>query len=289
MNKTVTLKNDRLCVEISTFGAEILSVKGGGGGEFMWDGNPDVWSGRAPILFPICGKLRDDKFTYKGKEYKMLQHGFARKKKFSVEHTDEKKAVLALCSDDETRICYPFDFKFQAIFELAENELTVSYRVENKTDGDMFYSVGAHEAYACPEGIENYTLEFEKEECLHGWRIDAEKRVISEHFDNFGECEKILPLKEEMFRNDAAIFRNLNSSSVCLRKNGGGRSIKVFFPEHTHLLLWNKLGARYLCIEPWCGLNDNYDFYGELNEKEGIIHLKKGEERTVRHVITFME
>ena len=51
----VTLKSNELTAIISKKGAEIQSVKSKNGTEFMWCGDEKVWSGRAPILFPICG------------------------------------------------------------------------------------------------------------------------------------------------------------------------------------------------------------------------------------------
>ena len=73
----VTLKNDSLTVEIETFGAQLKSVIKNGE-NLIWDRNPEFWKESAPLLFPICGGLKDDKFTYQGREYSLLKHGFDR-------------------------------------------------------------------------------------------------------------------------------------------------------------------------------------------------------------------
>lgn len=57
----ILLKNDNISVEISDLGAEILSLKKGSK-EYIRNGKSDVWNGHAPVLFPICGRLAEDKF-----------------------------------------------------------------------------------------------------------------------------------------------------------------------------------------------------------------------------------
>lgn len=54
------LKNDELTVEFKPEGATISSIKDRDGVEYLWQGNPEYWGGQAPVLFPICGSLRND-------------------------------------------------------------------------------------------------------------------------------------------------------------------------------------------------------------------------------------
>ena len=158
MSKEIVLQNDKLKVTVTTKGAEMLSaVKDGK--EQIWEGDPSVWAGRTPILFPICGGLRDDKFIYLGKEYTLEKHGFARHKEFEVESAEKEKVVFLFKSSDETKKGYPFDFEFRVIYTLDGDRLVICYDVKNTTDGDMYFTTGAHEGYACPEGIENYSIE----------------------------------------------------------------------------------------------------------------------------------
>ena len=161
------LSSECLKVTINSLGAEIISVNKNGK-ELLWDGNPDYWTGHAPVLFPICGGLKDDKFTYAGKEYNLPKHGFAKKREFKLESAEAEKAVYLLCSDEESLKMYPFDFEFRIIYTLDKNKVKVEYNVKNLTDGEMYYSIGSHEAYACPGGIDEYTIKFEKEEESNG-------------------------------------------------------------------------------------------------------------------------
>ena len=73
MSKIIKLSNGILNVEISTLGAEIQSVEKSGF-ENIWCADPDVWNGHAPILFPVCGRLKDNKYSFDGKEYETVSY-----------------------------------------------------------------------------------------------------------------------------------------------------------------------------------------------------------------------
>ena len=64
----ITLKNQSLTIRIAEMGAELKSIRKAGV-EYLWEGRPEVWSGSAPLMFPICGGLRNDTYRYAGKEY----------------------------------------------------------------------------------------------------------------------------------------------------------------------------------------------------------------------------
>ena len=89
----VNLKNNILSVDIDTLGAEIKRITVNGE-DRLWSGDPAIWHGTAPVLFPMCGGLRDDKFTHGGKEYHLAKHGFAKKMNFEVESKTETAAVF---------------------------------------------------------------------------------------------------------------------------------------------------------------------------------------------------
>ena len=161
----ITLKNKRLTVGIAKLGAELKSMQRDGI-EYIWQALPEVWAGSAPLLFPICGGLKNDSYTYGGRTYRLEKHGFARHQLFAVEEATDTHAVFLHVSNAETRACYPFDYELRVIYDLSGDSLCVTYRVDNKTDGEMYFSIGAHEAYYTPEGIEDYDVIFEKEEDL---------------------------------------------------------------------------------------------------------------------------
>lgn len=162
MDKRTILKNDCLTVEISTLGAELKSIKENDGEERLWQGDPKWWNGQAPILFPICGRLSKGKYFHNGKVYDLTPHGFASVKEFTLEKSDGIRAVYLLKSDPETLKMYPFEFELRVIYELNGNKISVTYVVNNKTDGEMYFSIGSHEAYNCQGKTEDYEMFFEK-------------------------------------------------------------------------------------------------------------------------------
>lgn len=281
--QTVLLKNSALAVEISSFGAELQSVKKRGV-EYLWNGDPGVWADRAPVLFPICGSLKGGKYEYQGREYFLGQHGFASKCHFEIEDLSEDRAVFLLKSTEETRKSYPFDFELRVCYALVGNAIDVAYLVTNKTDGEMYFSIGAHEGYFCPEGIEDYTLCFaQKENLLHTEVCDG---LLSRSTRLYGQGVNCLPLKYSYFDEDALVFLQLKSRSVTLKN--GSRQIRVDFEGFDTLLLWtetNKYG-KYICIEPWHGMPDYVDAAYDFPHKPGIHRLGRGERDERRHRIT---
>ena len=78
------LSNDSISIKVSTAGGSFTSIEAGGR-EYLWQGDPAVWSGQAPICFPICGGLRDNNaMTFAGHHVKLARHGFARKQEWKL-------------------------------------------------------------------------------------------------------------------------------------------------------------------------------------------------------------
>ena len=278
----VILKNEVMQVEISLLGAEMKRITCCGR-EMLWEGDPSVWSGTAPVLFPICGRLKENTYRYGGQEYHLGLHGFLHDAVFAVEEKTEEQVTLVTKSTPETLECYPFSFEFRAIFRLSGKELSIEYVIQSGEEG-LYWSVGSHEGYACPEGIEQYRLIFDRPERL-------ECTLLSDNFmtdcvRQLGEPGRELPLRERDFRElSTLIFESLQSRTVTLVNQSGDRSITVEFPDFDYLLVWHEPGGNYICIEPWCGLPDEADGDGDFTKKKGILRIE-GEKRFC-HRITF--
>lgn len=265
------IENEFLACEIDDMGAQLHSLKlKENEKEYIWQGNPDIWYGQAPVLFPIIGQLLDDKYRYNGKEYTMPKHGLARKLPFAVKECSGAKAVFSLESNEKTRENYPFDFEYLVTFELRGKKLVNTMTVVNKTDGEMYFSIGAHPAFNCKVGD---IIEFEQPETLATERIDKESIIIDEKYPLI-ENSREIEITKEIFEPDALILSDIKSKKLRIKSD---YEVEFTFGDCPFLGIWAKPGAPYVCIEPWYGVNDGREVKADISEKRGIQHLNKGE------------
>lgn len=282
----VELKNDILNVKIKERGAELSSVMRGGR-EYIWQGLEAFWKKQCPIMFPVCGRLNDKKYVYDGKTYFMENHGFAQTKEFSAEKISDTEAVFTLKEDEETLAQYPFPFVFRVRFSLEADTLTIRNEVFNPAKTPMYFNFGSHEAYSVDGKFTDWSVVFEKKEDLF-LKEQPILGYLGKGSVPFRKDVMELALSHKLFENDALVFDKISSRSVTLCKKGDP-VVQVSFPGFENLLLWTKVGAPYLCIEPWNGLPDYVDASGNLEEKRGIIKLDGGENFAMTHSVKFFE
>ncbi|MBQ9760697.1 MAG: aldose 1-epimerase family protein [Clostridia bacterium] len=282
----ITLKNEFITAHINEAGAELKSLVYNGT-EQIWEGKPEVWDSSCPLLFPICGGLKDDRYLYDGKEYHLQKHGFVRTAPFEVERADDTFAVFCIKSNDETKKQYPFDYELRVIYTLTEKTLKIEYEVRNECDRTMYFSIGSHEGYYTPEGIEDYDVIFPQKETLNAKVIYG--NLISNQDLPIIKDTNVLPLYEKHFIIDALVFTDLKSRSATLRNRKTGRTIHIDFPDMPYFLIWHKPNSPYICIEPWAGLGDVVGTSYNIEEKVGINALDAGKTYRNVHSITFGE
>ncbi|WP_316634608.1 aldose 1-epimerase family protein [uncultured Flavobacterium sp.] len=265
-----TISNSTLSASIKHSGAELFSLKNNQDKEFIWEGNPDFWGKHSPVLFPIVGTLKNNIYTINGIEYQLPRHGFARDMEFQLIKKNENSAVFSLQSNEETLKKYPFSFELQLIYTLNEATLDIEYKVINKGETKMPFSIGAHPALALPEAFENYAFEFEKKEILEYYLLEND--LISNKTKALETSNNLVPLNYKLFENDALIFKTLESNSLTILENSKPY-IKVDFEDFPSLGIWTKEKAPFICIEPWLGYSDTAENSGNLFEKEGILVL----------------
>lgn len=282
----VEIKNKFLCAKINEKGAELKSLKMGDK-EYIWQGDEKFWASSAPLVFPICSGLKDDEYYLNGVKYKLEKHGFIRFKTFEVEKRDENSVTFIYTPDDDSKKSFPFDYELRLTYVLDDKTLRVLYNIKNKSDSEMYFSIGAHEGYACEEGIEEYDVILPEAESLvssvlEGNLIGDKKVQITENSDT-------LSLKYDYFAVDALVFENMKARSVILKKRNGKKALKVTFDGFDYFLIWTKPDAPYVCLEPWCGISDKVGTNQDIKTKEGIISLEKGGEFAREHSIEIIE
>jgi galactose mutarotase-like enzyme len=238
---------------------------------------PPSGLGHAPVLFPVVGRCLEDKNHGRmNQNYPMVKHGFARNSVFTFISQDQTSLTFRLSSDISTLASYPYLFDFYISYKISEAQLTQSFQVVNRGTREMLFCLGGHPAFAVPffsgEQYEDYYIEFERD--IH---LDRNHIGTDGFFD--GRVTNVLHginrlnLTSDMFSDDALIFKDLLSRRVTIRTDGNPHTLSVAFPDFPYLGLWAKVGAPYVCIEPWLGCADTAGKPTAFAGKEGVISL----------------
>jgi galactose mutarotase-like enzyme len=273
----IEINSPELRAVINPFGAELSSLTDADGRELMTDADPAFWTGRAPILFPIVGRLNDDVLWLDGASYRLEKHGFARRSMFDAVDVTPGSALFRMTDNVETRAAYPFHFLLEIGFAIEGATLTMTAKIGNGGDAPMPVSFGWHPAFAwpLPYGLprEDHRIVFEVDEpgMLKGLTTDG---LIAE--DRPSPVRGgVLPLADTLFENDALIWSPVQSRA--LRYGAAtGPQLDIAFPDTPHLGIWTKPGARFVCIEPWHGIADSVGFDGDFRAKPGVFEIAPG-------------
>jgi galactose mutarotase-like enzyme len=268
----IALSSAALRCTIDPLGAELASLSGADGREWLWNGDARWWGGRAPVLFPIIGMLAGGKYRWQGRDYALDKHGFARRRRFEVVSRDDASATLRLVADAATRKIYPFEFALELRFALGD-ALVIAALVRNAGEGPMPFNFGFHPALRWERGGAA-TIRFAERETGGVSRIDGDGLI--DRCEDLPGDGRVLALDDALFAADAMILRGVASRSLLFGSSGG--RVTAEWDNLPDLALWTKPGAPFLCIEPWAGFNDPAGFDGELDDKPGIVMLAPAEE-----------
>ena len=266
------IKNSFIKAKIKLFGAELNSLqKIDEDLEYIWQGNPKYWARHSPVLFPIVGRLKNDSYFYKDKKYSLSQHGFARDKEFELIKKEDDFIEFSLKNDEETLKNYPFLFELNISYKLEKTKLIISYKVKNRSEDRLYFSIGAHPAFNISSGD---FLDFEDVKTAKRYFLNDKGLIYKNQEVNF--IENSLILGEEIFKNDALIFNDKNIKSIILRDKNNNKILKVEFKDFPYLGIWSKPNlAPVVCIEPWFGVADEENSNQNIEDKRGIQVLKK--------------
>lgn len=269
----VSISTAALSAEISATGAELMRLQDGTGADLLWDGDPAVWTGRSPLLFPIVGEVRDNRFTLAGKSYEMGRHGFARTSTFALVRSDAASCTWRLESSEATRRQYPFEFRLDVTYRIDGATLHMEAGVTNTGAAVMPASFGFHPALRWP-------LPYGKPRAAHEIVFEQhEPAPIRRPIDGLLSAaqfptpvrDRHLLLHDDLFEEGALVFDTLASRSVVY-----GDAVRIAFPRMPHLGIWTKPGAGYVCIEPWQGHASPEGVGGELADKPAMMAIMPG-------------
>ena len=286
-----TLQNDTLTVQVSDVGAEVHSVRREDC-EYIWVGDPAFWSSHAPLLFPVCGRFFEGKYTHKGEVYEIACHGFIRKSPLTLVCVNDTSICFSVTSTQETKKIYPFDFELK-IWHILEGESIITrFEIANTGETVLPATVGGHPGFNLPLGGEgefaDYYLEF-KNPCTPNQIEISPRGLFTGKLAAYPLVDgNKLPLSHQLFEIDG-IFLSRMDSTVTLKSNKSARAVTLEYPDMPYLGIWHPSAceAPFVCIEPWCGL-PGYD--GEMEDittRPNMFHVLPGKVQTAQFRMTF--
>jgi len=277
-----TIKNDSLTAVISDAGAELQSLKGQDGTEYLWQGDPAIWREHAPNLFPYIARMTEESYVLNGQRYSMKIHGFVKTSVLAAAQTAENAVTFTLEDSEETRGRYPFRFTYALTYVLDGMTLKIQHRVTNRSDSTMFFGIGGHPGFNVPleEGLsfEDYFAEFEVP--CHPSRVGFTPACFVSGQDALCplEDDRRLHFTHDLFDDDAVVLKHA-ARCVSIRSEKGTKGVKVSYPQHQYIGFWHKphMEAPYVCIEPWSSLPSRDGIVEDLSQQSDLVRLPAGE------------
>lgn len=281
----------------SRLGAELISYKLDGieklhQGQDCVDENGRIyWKRHFPVLFPIVGKLKQNKTIINGRTYEMTQHGFARDVDFEPISKLDNFHSYVLRSNASTLVKYPYDFALYVTYRTDGNKLTTMYKVVNEGDNNMSFGIGGHPAFKIDrDALLNgeYYLEFEQDEEKIHFLYLVDGLVGTEYAKNVMQDTRRLPINAHSFDNDALIMKGITSNKISLKcKTGNKTLLTMDFEGFPYLAVWSKPGAPFICLEPWYTTADTVKSSGVFTQKTDLITLAPKKEFECKYTVEF--
>ena len=280
--KTFTLSNGILELEIAAIGAELRSLRRvTSPHEYLWHGDPAYWDRRAPVLFPIVGKVWQNTAHIDGGAYTLTQHGFARDMVFEKVVDEDRHMAFETVSDEDSLQRWPFRFRLRIDYTLLRNVITVGWSVTNLETRTMPFQIGAHPGFMYthynPDDAVHGFLSFDVAGPLKSTVIVPGGFAGNETFDVEVPKDGLLPLTNSTFECDTIVDATGDIHRVTLHDKEGRPIVTV---RHTMPItaMWSPENGRapFMCIEPWHGCCDPEEFTGEFVRKPFIESVEPG-------------
>ena len=279
----VSIKNEKIQLTVDTLGAQIMGIQSVDGCEYLWQGDEKYWSDRAPLLFPFIARLYGEKYTYRGKEYKLPIHGFAAHMEFTHQLSCNT-LTMVLKSSEETLSCYPFPFTLTVNFVLEDATLRVCHRVTNCGTDTMYFGLGGHPGFRVPlmegEVFDDYKLEFSNP--CHPDRVLFTQQVLvsGQTMPYKLQDNQRIDLRHDLFDEDAIILQN--TARQLTLTGPTGRGVTMDFSDFPYFGIWHmpKTDAPYVCLEPWSSLPGRQDITEDLSCRSDLISLAPNSDYT---------
>jgi len=225
--------------------------------------------GGIPILFPISGPLKDDRYLVGGETYVMKQHGFARNRAWSATYEKSGDHVatlgLELFPDDASRAQYPFDVAVRMLYSLEDGVLSIQRDIVNRDARPAPVQPGLHPYFFVDDARKSEARV--ETDATRGWdNVQKREVAVTPPLD--------LTVKElDMHLHDHEVRGERLGRTTSIAR-AGRPTIRVdFTDDHDVLVVWTLAGKDFVCVEPWIGRAN------ALNERRAMMVPPNG-----RHV-----
>lgn len=210
--------------------------------------------GGMPILFPICGPLRDGEW----RGHRMPQHGVARQSAWEVVHSGSDVSAwteLRLTSTAATRAMFPFDFELLFRYELRGHTLTLKQSYHNPGSRTMPFQTGLHPYFAALKPNLQWQIPADR-------YLDNDDRQAGKHPFNGS-----IPLDRTVDWEFPHVHAPQAGVSL-----GNGLSVTMRVSEqYRFFVVWSLQDSPFVCLEPWSGPR-----FG-LNDEDYLLECAPGE------------
>lgn len=263
--KNITLKVSSLGGEVKSFQVDKKEII---------HQEDNFWKGSSTHLFPIVGKLKDNKTKINNNVYEMTGHGFIRHSQFDLIKKTKKTLTIKKDYDEETLNKYPYKFSYIITYKVGINYLITKIKVVNKDNKAIYFNIGEHPGINLKNDFSNYKVLFNKKESFKRPFVNSDKLFdFSKVVKDYNNIKEI-GLNYDLFENDAILNSNVKSKKIKLL-NKEKRILQFSFSNFKSIAFWSVKDSKFICFEPWNGYADIVGNCEFLN-KPDLIKLVKG-------------
>ena len=285
----VTIENSWLRVSVDPFGAELQSIRHiNTDTEYLWQGDPKYWENRAPVMFPVNVRFKDNRFSYRGNSYEMPRMGLAVISEFETFLSEDGEAVtLSLAANDMTRTHYPFEFVFDVTYRLEGNRLVNEYRVSNNGSETLYFAMGGHPGFRTPfnkgRSRGDYEISFSKR--LNLDRVEINDSLIQTSRVPFLQDERKFALDDPRIPGGGMFQEDMPARKIGVGLVDMLPYVTVDLGDFPNVNIWTPPGMPFVCIEPMVAHHDIQESPLAIDKKPFLIPVKAGEAKTYAFTI----
>lgn len=218
--------------------------------------------GGIPILFPVCGSLRNDTYNMGNQSFYMPKHGFAFGVPWNAEvihKNGEEKIIASLEADKNSLKLYPFIFEVMVVYTLKGTELFIELVFYNKDKNIMPFYAGLHPYFIVGD---KKKLLFDINADKYG--DDSSGELIEREYNGKIDFDNVVDF---IFK-----LKDLETHRYSFLDPVKKREILIETSrEFKHMVMWTEnKDSCFLCLEPWMAGPD------AMNTGEGVVHVKPG-------------